>query len=292
MAIQSGENPQARMGVVMRSGLFLLAAGVVLIYLILGQALASRLRNATLDRQLSAQQTLASMVASLLDAQVRSGDDAVAAFNELGYMTALQFGAGFGGFILVGPEGEIIAQLGGSEPQPPASLETLQVRDVHSAASLPLTEYARLTQPTAGLLFSAAGETQHQSVAACRIAANHWGLLVHRGTREIDELVAAARTYVLVAFLCLAIIMLSFALALYYALAGVFNRAVQSAEAINIASQAFQESLGVIRGPLHNITGLSDLLCMAADQEERERYAGEIKAEVGRLITMFKKAEF
>jgi hypothetical protein len=292
MAIQPDENPQARLGLALRTSLFLLAAGVVAVYLILAPAVAGHARRALLSQQLSSQQTLACMVAGRLDAQVRSGGDALAAFNELGQLSTVQFGSGFGGFTLVGPDGDIIAQLGGSEPQPPTGLQTLQVRDTYTSGSLPLEEYARLTRPTAGLLYSAAGESQHQSVAVCRIAANNWGLLVHRGTREIEELAGTLRTYVLVAFLCLAVLILAFALALYYALAGVFNRAVQSAESISTASQAFQESLGVMRGPLHNITGLTDLLCMAADGEERERYAGEIKAEVGRLILMFKKSEF
>lgn len=290
--MQPGEAPRARMGVVVRGGLYLLAAGVVVVYLLLGQALSKRAYQTSISQQLSAQQTLACMVAGRLDDEQRHGQDAVAAFNELAELTTLQFGPGFGGFTLMDPSGEIITQLGASEYQPPASLEGLMVRDPHSPASLTLSNYARLKQPAAGLLYTAAGAFQHQSVAVSRIAANDWSLLVHRDTLESEELAAVLRIYVLVAFLVLAVLLLLFILGWYYALAGVFNRAVQSAEAINTASRAFQESLGVMRGPLHNIQGLTDMLCMAPDADERQLYADEIKAEVGKLIALFKKSEF
>lgn len=292
MELQSGENPQHLMGSVVRGGLILAVVCIIVLYLLLGQAISRRAYLAGISQQLNGQRAFAAITAAMLDGQLRRGQDALTAFNELGRLSALQFGAGFGGFTLADPEGKVVSQFGSSEYLAPASLEGLMVRDPQLDSNRTLTNYAKLDHPSAGLLYTAAGTFQHQSVAVGRIAATNWALLVHSDTLAVEEQAAVLRTYLLVGFLVLAALLLLFMLLCYHALAGVFNRAVRSAEEISSASRAFQESLGVMRGPLHNIQGLTDMLCMAADQDERQGYGDAIKAEVGKLIALFKKSEF
>lgn len=296
MAVQPTSRPHAALGVAVRWGLLLLAAGTALICLLLSNAVVGATRMGLIDRQLSGQQAVVVAMCSHLDTDFRSGQDVMTAFDRLASFMTLQLGSTGGGLSLIDPEGNVVAQQGAGELAAAGDLAGLVVRDPRSGAAFDFEQYLlllrKLQQPPAGLLYSAAGTSQRQSVATARVPANGWSLVVHQGTRAVDDVLATVRLYLLVSFLCLAILVMLFVLRFYYSLAGVFNTAVRSSEALTVASTTFQESLGVMRAPLHNIQGLTDLLCMAEDGEERERYAEEIKTEVHKLIGMFKQAEF
>ncbi|GEM_PF-2557591 len=295
MGVQPASGPQAALGMAVRWGLLVLAVGAALAYLLLSSAVAGAARSGLYDSQLGGQQALVVAMCSHLDADVRSGEDALTAFDRLASFMTLQLGSAGGGLSLVDPEGSVVAQQGAGEIAAAGELTGLVVRDPRSGAAFSFDEYLslhrKLQQPPAGLLYSAAGTPQRQSIATARVPANGWSLVVHQGTRPIEEVLSTVRLYLLVSFLCLAILVLLFVLRIYHSLAVVFNTAVRSSEALTVASTTFQESLGVMRAPLHNIQGLADLLCLAADSVERERYAEEIKTEVRKLIEMFKKAE-
>jgi hypothetical protein len=164
----------------------------------------------------------------------------------------------------------------------------LKVRDPLSGGSVSLREYLSSYHPPCGELYSAAGLDLGQTIAASRLAAGGLTVAVQQSTRQIDEALRTVRLYLLLSFMALALLLLLAVLWVYIVVANTFSAAVHAAGALRTATGAFQESLGVLRGPLHNIQGLADMLSVT---ENEERDLDDIKSEVRRIIGLFKQVE-
>ena len=110
-------------------------------------------------------------------------------------------------------------------------------------------------------------------------------------TDQIDHTVYLTKLYLLISFLSLAFLLVLLILSFYLSLATGLSSAIRSAMALEEASVRFQESIGEMKRPLHNIQGLADMLSITEDPDERNSYLKEIKGEVATIIEDLKSSE-